>query len=109
MARQGWNAEALRRSAKREERKVRLAGRLRAQTTMSLQWIAEHLGMGSWPRVSNLVGATTKQDSLNSTSVQIGFLKRVERVSVFDENEGENCNPNPSSTETTYDSNRKPL
>jgi len=51
---------------RRSERKVRLAGRLRAEATMSLQWIAEHLGMGSWPHVSNLVGARRKQESLNS-------------------------------------------
>jgi|GEM_PF-6449738 len=53
---------------RRSERNVRLAGRLRAETTMSLQWIAEHLGMGSWPHVSNLVGARRKQESLNSVT-----------------------------------------
>jgi hypothetical protein len=51
---------------RRCERKVRLALPLRAETTMSLQWIAEPLGMGSWTRVSNLLGATRKQESLNS-------------------------------------------
>ena len=50
-------------TAKGDERKVRLAAPLRAQTTMSWQWIAEHLVMGSWPHVSNLVGAARKQQS----------------------------------------------
>jgi len=48
---------------RRSKRKVRLAGRLRAEATMSLQWIAEHLVMGSWHHVSNLVGAARKQQS----------------------------------------------
>jgi hypothetical protein len=30
------------------ERKVRVAARLRKETTMSLKWIAQHLEMGSW-------------------------------------------------------------
>jgi hypothetical protein len=56
----------MRRQFAGDERKVRLAGRLRAQTTMSLKWIAEYLGMESWTHVSNLLGATRKQESLNS-------------------------------------------
>ena len=34
--------------------KVRLARRLRRETTMSLKWIAEQLGIGSWKYLSNL-------------------------------------------------------
>jgi hypothetical protein len=34
-----------------------MAERLRQETTMSLKWIAEHLQMGSWTHVSNLLGA----------------------------------------------------
>jgi hypothetical protein len=55
-------------TAKGDERKVRLAAPLRAQTTMSWQWIAEHLGMGSWTHVSNLVGATRKRERLNGAN-----------------------------------------
>jgi hypothetical protein len=57
MRRVGWDAEALRQAAKGDERKVRLAARIRGETTMSLKWIAEHLAMGSWTHVSNLLGA----------------------------------------------------
>jgi putative transposase len=35
--------------------KVRLARRLRRETTMSLKWIAEQLGIGSWKYLSNLL------------------------------------------------------
>ena len=35
--------------------KVELAERLRAETTMSLRWLAQELGMGSWTYVSNLL------------------------------------------------------
>jgi hypothetical protein len=45
---------------------VRLAARLRNETTMSLKWIAQHLAMGSWTHVSNLLGAKRKRESLKS-------------------------------------------
>jgi hypothetical protein len=35
--------------------KVKLARRLRQETTMSLKWIAARLQMGSWTYVSNLL------------------------------------------------------
>jgi len=57
LGRWGWNAAALRQATKGDERKVRLAARIRGETTMSLKWIAEHLAMGSWTHVSNLLGA----------------------------------------------------
>ena len=44
----GWRKEALRGAPKGDKRKVRLAARLRRETTMSLKWIAERLAMGSW-------------------------------------------------------------
>jgi len=40
--------------------KVRLALRLRSETTVSYQWIAERLCMGSRSNVSNLVSANRK-------------------------------------------------
>ena len=42
---------------KGDKGKVRLARRLRKETTMSLKWIARELNMGSWTYVSNLLGA----------------------------------------------------
>jgi REP element-mobilizing transposase RayT len=62
----GWNEDVLRQTGKGDERKVRLAARLRKETTMSLKWIAEHLGMGSWTHVSNLLVAQRKNESLKS-------------------------------------------
>ncbi len=66
MSRVGWNESALRQAGKGDERKVRLAARLRKETTMSLKWIAQRLAMGSWTHVSNLLGARRKQESLKS-------------------------------------------
>jgi hypothetical protein len=57
MGRLGWDPAALRQQGKGDARKVRMAERLRQETTMSLKWIAEHLQMGSWTHVSNLLGA----------------------------------------------------
>ena len=66
MGRLGWDAGALRQAGKGEARKVRLAARIRKDTTMSLQWIAQHLEMGRWTHVSILLGAKRKQESLKS-------------------------------------------
>jgi hypothetical protein len=66
MGRIGWDAAALRQAGKKDERKVRMAARLRKETTMSLKWIAQHLAMGSWTHVSNLLAARRKQESLKS-------------------------------------------
>ncbi len=61
-----WDDGALRRAAKGDQRKVRIAARLRKETTMSLKWIAQHLAMGSWTHVSNLLVAWRKQATLKS-------------------------------------------
>ena len=53
-----------RQAAKGDDRKVRIAARLRQETTMSQKWIAVHLDMGSWTHVSNLLGAQRKRKSL---------------------------------------------
>jgi len=37
---------------------VRIARRLRQETTMTLAWIARRLHMGVWTHVSNLLRAT---------------------------------------------------
>ena len=51
----GWTERTLRQTRKGDKRKVKLAARLRRETTMSLKWIAQHLHMGSWTYVSNLL------------------------------------------------------
>jgi REP element-mobilizing transposase RayT len=66
MGRLAWEAGALRQAGKGDERQVRLAARIRKDTTMSLKWIAQHLEMGRWTHVSTLLGAKRKQESLKS-------------------------------------------
>jgi hypothetical protein len=53
----GWNEGELSRRRKGDPEKVRIARRLRRETTMTLAWIARRLGMGVWTYVSNLLGA----------------------------------------------------
>jgi len=55
LKRLGWGEDELTRRRKGDRQKIELAGRLRAETTMSLAWIAERLRMGSWSHVSNLL------------------------------------------------------
>jgi REP-associated tyrosine transposase len=50
----GWHADELIRYRKSHPSKVRIAARLRRETTMTLSWIAEHLSMGSPGHVSHL-------------------------------------------------------
>jgi len=49
----GWDGAELKRQPKGARRKVRIARRLRAETTMTLGWIAERLRMGSASMVSH--------------------------------------------------------
>jgi putative transposase len=50
-----WSDEELKRRRKGDPRKVRIAERLRQETTMTLRWIAAELHMGAWTHVSNLL------------------------------------------------------
>ena len=38
---------------KGDKRKIRIAKRLRAETTMTLKWIGAQLNMGTWTHVAN--------------------------------------------------------
>ena len=51
----GWTEMGLSSRRKGDKGKVKLARRLRAETTMTLRWIAGRLRMGSWTHVSNLL------------------------------------------------------
>ncbi len=51
----GWKEKELASRAKGDRNKVKLARRLRTETTMSLKWIAQRLEMGVWTYVSNLL------------------------------------------------------
>jgi hypothetical protein len=47
LKRRRWDREALSARRKGDKEKVRMAKRLRGQTTMTLSWIAQRLAMGS--------------------------------------------------------------
>ncbi len=53
MQRLGWQEDELRRHRKGHRTKVKIARRLRQETTMTLQWIADRLKMGTWTHVAN--------------------------------------------------------
>lgn len=55
LQRRRWVEADLRNRRKGDKSKVKLAVRLRTETTMSLKWIAKNLHMGSWTYVSNLL------------------------------------------------------
>jgi putative transposase len=49
----GWDGAVLAHYPKGDARKVRIARRVRAETSVTLKWIAEHLQMGAWTYVAN--------------------------------------------------------
>lgn len=53
LLRLNWTARDLKTTLKGDKRKVRIAKRLRTETTMTLKWIAERLNMGTWTHVAN--------------------------------------------------------
>jgi hypothetical protein len=55
MKRLGWTEAELKQRRKGDAAKVRIAWRLRTETTMTLKWIAAALEMGAWTHVSNLL------------------------------------------------------
>jgi putative transposase len=55
LKRRGWKAADLRARPKGEAKKVALAARLRAETTMTVGWIAERLGMGTRGYLNHLL------------------------------------------------------
>jgi REP element-mobilizing transposase RayT len=57
LKRLGWTDRELRKRRKGDKNKVEVARRLRRETTMTLQWIAERLAMGRWGSVFNLLAA----------------------------------------------------
>jgi len=56
----GWKPTELRARRKGDPEKIKLARRLRAETTMTLAWVAQHLEMGSWCYVSHLLKGYAK-------------------------------------------------
>jgi hypothetical protein len=58
--------------------KVQLARRLRRETTLSLKWIADRLGVASWKYLSNLLG----QETPNPAQPELGLWAMVMGVSI---------------------------
>ena len=57
----GWDETELEWQRKGGVGHVKLARRLRAETTMTLAWIARRLKMGAGTYVANLIYATTRK------------------------------------------------
>ena len=55
LKRMHWSASDLKKRRKGDPSKVRIAARLRQETTMTLKWIADQLHMGVWTHASNLL------------------------------------------------------
>jgi REP element-mobilizing transposase RayT len=55
LRRKGWSEQELKARRKGDEFKVRLAGQLRAQTTVTVAWIAERLHMGTRGHLTHLL------------------------------------------------------
>ena len=53
LRRRKWEEEDLPRRRKGDRDKVKIALRLRRETTMTLKWIAQRLDMGTWTNVAN--------------------------------------------------------
>jgi putative transposase len=51
----GWKEADLAATRKGDPRKVKLALRLRTETTATIKWIAQRLQMGSWTHVNHLL------------------------------------------------------
>ncbi len=62
MRRLGWTEAELAERRKGDPEKVRIAWRLRQESTMTLKWIAQRLKMGMWTTVSNCLVQKRKQD-----------------------------------------------
>lgn len=61
LKRRKWSEDELLGRRKGDAEKVKIAMRLRQESTMSLKWIARRLNMGAWTHVSNLLVQQRKQ------------------------------------------------
>jgi hypothetical protein len=57
----GWTGAELAQRAKGDGRKIRIARRLRAETAVTLKWIATELHMGTWTNVANRLSTDSAQ------------------------------------------------
>jgi hypothetical protein len=61
LARLGWTETQLQQRRKGDKNKVRIARRLRKETTVTLKWIAARLQMGAWTHVTNRLYQSRKK------------------------------------------------
>ena len=73
----GWDEDQLRARRKGHRSKVRLALRLRLETTMSLKWIAQRLPMRTWSCVSNLLNEPPETQPPSSGGVAVVSIVRT--------------------------------
>lgn len=64
LKRLGWKEQDLRSRRKGDAEKVKLARRLRAETTMTLAWVAQALKMGRWGYVAQLLKQKEKSANI---------------------------------------------
>ena len=67
----GWGADELSRRRKGDPAKIRIAWRLRTETTMTLKWIAAELQMGAWTHVSNLLSQRRRRQNNPKTRYSV--------------------------------------
>ena len=70
----GWDETELRARRKGDRQKIALARWLRLETTMSLKWVAQELGIGSWKYLSNMLSEQP------ANSRQLAFTDPIERA-----------------------------
>jgi hypothetical protein len=62
----GWAGAELAARPKGDARKIRIARRLRAETAVTLKWIATELHMGTWTHVANRLQTTKGKHDTNN-------------------------------------------
>jgi putative transposase len=68
LAKARWTEEDLKARRKSDPVKVRLAARLRAETTMTLKWISERLQMGAWTHLNKRLYEHRKEKERRKSS-----------------------------------------
>jgi len=65
LEKRGWTEHELMKRRKGDAEKLKMAWRLRQETTMTLKWIAKKLHMGSWTYLSNCLAKKRKDAQKN--------------------------------------------
>jgi transcriptional regulator with XRE-family HTH domain len=72
----GWTGAELAKRAKGQVRKIQIAGRLRAETAVTLKWIAKELHMSTWTHVANRLQKTKAKDDVGHQD-QINLVQKL--------------------------------